>query len=66
MLSWFHFSFFNMILFIFGCAGSWMLCGLFSGCSEWRLLLVAVCRLLVVVASLAVEQGCWECRLCST
>ena len=29
----------------------------FSSCSEWGLLFVAVCRLLIVVASLVVEHG---------
>ena len=32
-------------------------CGLFSGCSEQGLLLVAVHRLLIVVASLVAEHG---------
>ena len=31
--------------------------GLFSGCSEWRLLFVAMRRLLIAVASLVVEHG---------
>ena len=48
---------FKKYLSIFGCAGSLLLCGLFlvavsRGCS-----LVAVCGLLIVVASLGVEQG---------
>ena len=40
-------------LFIFGCTGSLLLCtGLLGGCTQ-----VAVCGLLVVVASLAVEHA---------
>ena len=31
-------------------------CRLFSGCGEWRLLFIAVCRLFIVVASLVVEH----------
>ena len=31
--------------------------GLFSGCGEWGLLFVAVCRLLIAVASLVAEHG---------
>ena len=43
-------------LFIFDCAVSSLLCGLFSSCSEQRLPLVALCMLLVAVASLAAEH----------
>ena len=44
-------------LFIFGCVGSSLLCTGFSSCDEQGLLLVAVRGLLIVVASLVVEQG---------
>ena len=53
-------SFFTyLILFIYFwlCAGSPLLYRRFSSRSEQRLLLVSVCRLLVAVASLAVEHG---------
>ena len=46
-----------LFIFIFGCAESLLLCGLFSSCSEWGLLLVTVSGLLIVVASLVVEHG---------
>ena len=39
-------------LFIFGCAGSSLLCGVFCSCSEWELLFVAVHEFLTVMASL--------------
>ena len=40
-----------------GCAGFLLLCGgVFSGCSQRGLLFLAVCRLLIVVASLPVEH----------
>ena len=49
---------FNFIyLFIFGCAGSSLLCGLSSSCSEWGCSLIAAYGLLIVVASLVVEHG---------
>ena len=45
---WFLFyNFIHLFIFIFGCAGSLLLFGLFSSYS-----LVAVCRLLIVLASL--------------
>ena len=44
-------------LFIFGCAG------LFSSRGELGLLLVAMCGLLVVVASLVAELWLQACRL---
>ena len=46
-----------MYLFIFGCVGPSLLHGLFSSCGERGLLSVAVGRLLIAVASLAVEHG---------
>ena len=50
-----HFN--NFIhLFIFACAGSSLLCKLFSSWGEQGLLFVALCGLLAV-ASLVVEQG---------
>ena len=53
-------SFFKIILFIYlfsGCAGSSLRCGLFSSCSEWGLLFLAVRGLLITVAFLVVEHG---------
>ena len=54
---------FKIILFIyFCCAGSLLLHGLFSSCSEEGLLFIAVCRLLIAVASPVAEhrlQGTW-------
>ena len=44
---------YDFYLFIFGCAGSSLLCGLFSSCSQQGLLWL---RLLIAVASLAVER----------
>ena len=52
----FFFLFKKMLLiclFIFGCAGSLLLCRLFSSCREWGLLFVAVWGLLFSVATLA-------------
>ena len=43
-------------LFIFGRAGSSLLGGLFSSCGEQGPLLVALCELLIVVASLTIEH----------
>ena len=54
------FGFFLIILFIylfiFGCAGSSLLCWLFCSCSERELLFVAVPRILIEGASLVVEH----------
>ena len=47
--------FLKIVLFIFGCAGSSLFCGLFSTCSEWELLSVSVHGLLIAIASLVVE-----------
>ena len=55
-----HFTFLllkKIVLFIFGCAGSSLLRGLFSSFGEWELLFVVVCGLLIVVTSLIVERG---------
>ena len=46
-----------IILFIFGCAGSLLLRGLFSSCGEWGLLFLAGRRLLITVASLLWSTG---------
>ena len=46
---------FNLI-FIFGCVG-FLLLRAFSSCGERELLLVAVHRLLIAVASLVAEHG---------
>ena len=43
-------------LFIFGCAGSSLLHGLFSSCREWGPLFVAMRGLLIVVASPVAKQ----------
>ena len=48
----------KIILFNFGCAGSSLLCQLFSCCSKWGLLFVVVCRLFLAVVSLVTEHGC--------
>ena len=47
----------SLYSFIFGCAGSSLLHRLFSSCSEWGLLFVEVCGLLIVVASLVADHG---------
>ena len=44
-------------LFIYGCAGSWLLHGLFCSCSKQGLLFVEMRGLLIVVASLPVEAS---------
>ena len=44
-------------LFIFGCIGSSLLSAAFSSCGERGLLFVAVCAVLIAVASLAAEHG---------
>ena len=43
----------------FGCAGSLFFARAFSSCSEWGLLFVAACRLLIVVCSLVAENRLW-------
>ena len=43
-------------LFILVSLGFWCCVWAFSSCSEWRLLSVAVCRLLIEVASFVVEH----------
>ena len=48
--------FFLIYLFIFGCARSLLLCGLFSSCSEWRLLFIVV---LGFLTALAFRCGAW-------
>ena len=47
--------FFN--LFIFGHAGSLLLCGLFSSCSEWRLLFIVVLGFLIALLLLLCSMG---------
>ena len=52
-----HFFFNNLKnVYIFGCAGSLLLCGLFSSCSEQRLLFIVLRRLLTAVVSPVVEH----------
>ena len=61
-------SFFKKIfLFIhfYGCAGSLMLCRLFSSSGEQGPLFIGMRRLLTAVACLVAEHGCWLCRLWS-
>ena len=53
--------FLKITLFIFGCAGSLLLHGLFSNWGELGLLFVAACRLLIAVASLVVERRRGSC-----
>ena len=47
--------FFFFYKFIYGCAGSLLLYRLFSGCGKKGLLFIAVCRLLIEMASLVVD-----------
>ena len=50
--------FLNTFVCLFlGCAGSPLLCGLFSSCGEQGLLSVVACRLLIAVASLVLLQN---------
>ena len=49
-------SFFFLIFFIYGRAGPSLLHGLFSSFGERGLLFVAVCRLLIALASLVTEH----------
>ena len=44
-------------VFIYICAGSSLLCGLFSSCGEWGLLFVSVQKLLIGLDSPAAEHG---------
>ena len=45
-------------LFIYGCAGSFVAVhGLSLVAASWQLLFLAVCELLLVMASLAAERG---------
>ena len=55
LLSLTAFYFFN--LFIFDCTASFLLCRLFSSCSEWGYSVIVVLGLLTRVAFLVVEQG---------
>ena len=49
---------FLKFLFIFGCAGSLLSCGLFfSSCGEWGLLFAAAYRLLIVMPPLFCRAG---------
>ena len=52
----FFYKIFNNLI-VFGCAGSSLLHGLFSSCSEWGLHFVAIQGLLIVVASLVAAPG---------
>ena len=55
-LYWSIVDFFKNYLFILGCAGSSLLCVLFSSYSRWELLLLAMFRFLSAVASLFAEH----------
>ena len=46
-----------MFVFICICAGSSLLCGLFSSCGEWGLFFVLVQKLLIGLDSPAAEHG---------
>ena len=46
-----------LLIFYFGCAGSLLLCGLFSGLEAWGYSLVVVRGLLAAVASLLQAPG---------
>ena len=56
-LFFFNSFIFGLNLFIFGCAESSLLCGLFSPFGKRGLHLVVVRRLLIVVTSLISEHG---------
>ena len=52
-----EFFFINLFyLFIFGCIGSLLMHMALSSCGKWGLLFVAVCGLLIAVASLVAEH----------
>ena len=53
----------NWFLLSFGCAGSSLLCGLFSGCREWGQLSGCGAQALTAGASLAVDAGSRVCGL---
>ena len=54
--------FFFYILFIYGCAGSSLLCKLFSRFKEWGLLFVAVRGLLLVQSTGSRAHGPSNCH----
>ena len=49
--------FFNLFILFFAALGLRCCARAFSSCDEWGLLFVAVCGLLIAVASLVVEHG---------
>ena len=51
----------NLLIFIFGCIGSSLLCGFFSSCSKQGLLIIAVPGLLIVGSFC--RRGAWAGRL---
>ena len=61
----------SIYLSVFGCAGSSLLCGLFSSYSQWGLLFVTVRRLLISMTSQSLGRadfsscGSWAWLLCS-
>ena len=61
-LFYISFVFFNVFicLFIFAALGLHCCTKAFSSCGELGLLFIAVCGLLIVVASLVVEHGLWD------
>ena len=61
--SFFFFNNLFIFLFYFDRAGSSLLCGIFSGCSNWGLFFIAMCWLLIEAAFLIVEHGLSSCGL---
>ena len=59
----FHIDFLFIYLFILAAFGLCFCARAFSSCGERGLLFVAVHGLLIVVASLVVEHGLYECGL---
>ena len=51
----------NLLIFIFGCIGSSLLCGFFSSCSKQGLLIIEVPGLLIVGSFC--RRGAWAGRL---
>ena len=63
LLLFFFFNNLFIFLFYFDRAGSSLLCGIFSGCSDWGLFFIAMCWLLIEAAFLIVEHGLSSCGL---
>ena len=54
-----NYTFYNFYVLIYGCAGSSLLCGLFSSCGKRDLLSSCNAQASYGVASLVVEHGLW-------